>query len=297
MGIPIVSEILTGIQFVINFFMDKAPKPLKIIMFLMLLLLFGALIPFMLHSFGIHCTHEGDVVKTNTLSVFTNLKLAMIDPDADYNTSSYNPEPISLLGVGESCYSAICMADDGLWRRESADECINKTIIYPFVTTQFDWTKCVTCDGDENYTFIHTTGLDSSKGTLCFGDANRIEEDDMNWFQSWVCEPESRCMPPVNYYYEYDTGTFDCLDEDLCGGNLTEYIPLINEELKSANAKLLYSNNDNKNYKNFILFKCDKKLRPQMTIYGIPLFDYKVWLLLMVVSGMVFVMLRMKDHN
>ncbi len=40
-----------------------------------------------------------------------------------------------------------------------------------------------------------------------------------------------------------------------------------------------------------------KKLRPQMTIYGIPLFDYKVWLLLMVVSGMVFVMLRMKDHN
>lgn len=270
--------------------------------FLIMLLLFGAMIPFMLHLFGVHCNYDGEIVKTSPLALTSNLRIAFIDADEVYNKSSYLPESLSVAGVPvESCRKPVCYDNEtDAYYFESSSVCDNKTIIYPYLTTQASWSRCITCDGDINGT--HIVGYEGTAFTdvyLCFGDAHRIPEDEMNWYQSWSCDPDSRCIPPEHYYYEYDTGTYDCEDLDICGVNVTNdsIVPVIDEELKSVGAELMYPNQEFKDYRSAILFKCDKSLKPQITLYGLPVFNYKVWLLIMVISILVTVMTRLKPYR
>jgi len=301
MGIPIIGEIWDGILFLIDFFFNKAPKPIQLAMFLLFLLLLGSLIPFTMHLFGIHCTSAGDVVKISPMKLTKNIKLAFLDKDDIYNVSEFQPDTIGFLPLdigGESCVKPICHDEDDFWFWQSTNECDNKTIIHPFLTKRFDWQKCVVCDGDENFSIIHSSySIAAERETLCFGDAYRIAEEDMNFVQRMFCDPESRCMPPLHYYYNYTTGKFTCLDLEYCAENVTNQtiIPRIDEELKEGDAELMYKDTK-KDYKKLLFFKCDKKCNPQLTIYGIPFLDYKMWLLIFVV-GVMFLFLRsIKKH-
>lgn len=301
MSIPILSDIIDGIKWIIDFAFNKAPRPVQIGLFLLILLLFASIIPFMFHIFGIHCNSESNAVKTPTLGFITNLKLAFIDKDEGYNFTEYQPDTISLLPYdlgGESCVKPICHYSEDIWYWQSSSNCDNKTIVYPFLTKNWNWQKCVVCNGSENYTIIRgDTTLAGEREYLCFGDAYRIPDRDMSWVQRAFCDPESRCIPPRNYYYEYDTGKYTCLNPEICGSNVTigNQTYLIDEELKEADAERLYKD-DVKTYDKAFYFKCDKELNPQLTFFGIPFLDYKIWLIIMVIAVMFIFLTNIKRH-
>jgi len=283
--------------------MDKAPRPVKIVMFLLFLLLFGAFIPFMLHTFGVHCNTDGEVVKTSSLDVLHNIQIAFIDPTEQTNITSFYPEKIGLDViedvVGTNCYFEVCHVEDNEFYTSGQDECDNKTLIYPFLDKKWSWERCITCDGDVNFSYIYRDFIGAvNRDYYCFGDAYAIDYDEMGWIQKLVCKPNSRCMPPEHYYYDYSSGLFTCQDLDICGVNATNnsITYRLDDYLKSAGAELMYGEESNNDYKRLLYFKCSKDANPNLTLYGIPIFDYKIWLVLMVIAGMFLFLRNIKRH-
>lgn len=299
MGLPILDEIFAGIRWIIDFFFNKIPRPVQYLLFLMFLLVFSVLISFSIHLFGVHCDHDGDVVRTSPLQIATNIRIAFQDPLEQTNTTSFQPENIGFLIPLESCKKPICHDYDEFFNWAVDSECDNKTTLNAYLTKQFDWGKCVVCLGDENYSVIQSSFGLSETETLCFGDAYRINRTDMNFVQRMFCDPDSRCMPPVSYYYDYSTGLYTCLPEyeDFCGINATqdEVVWTIDEELKEAGAEAIYSDTD-MDYRKAIYFKCDASRNPELTFFGIPFLDYKVWLLLFVLIVMFVFLAKIKKH-
>lgn len=275
--------------------MDKAPKPIKIIFFLLMLVGLVSMIPFFLHLFGFHCNTSSELVQTSPLKVITNLKLGFIGADEYINTSSYVPENLETLGLATtSCRKPVCISN-GNYYYQSNTQCDNKTIVYPYLTNRLSYSRCITCSGEINHTAIFGVAGFVDNVYLCHGDANRIDKDDMNWFQSWSCD-EDRCIPPNHYYYEYDTGTYDCLDNDICGLNASEIISLVDDLLENADGELLYKTSETKDYKSVVRLNCDKQLSPQLTFFGIPVFDYRIWLMLIIIYIMFMFLSHIKKH-
>lgn len=306
MGLPILNEIWSGIRWILDFFINKSPASVKIIFFLLMLLVFSAMIPFMLHLFGIHCTFEGEIVTTSPLSVITNVKLGLLDANEVYNRSSYVPDtigldvPVAELLPEESCRVEVChvtgMPSD-IWTYSATADCDNETTRWVFKDKDWDWSRCIICDGDSNFTVIEGN-IASESGYYCFGDAYPIPDDEKSWFQGWVCNPDQRCVPPKNYYFESDTGTFDCIDDYSCGQNLTgdDIIPLINQELENVDAELLYTETDGIDDRSAIMFACTDNNKPQITFFGIPIFDYRTWLILIVIYSMFIFLRNIRRH-
>lgn len=295
MGIPIIEDIFNGIKFVITFFMDKAPKPIKFLFFLLMLVGLVAMIPFVLHLFGFHCNTSSQIIQVSPLKVVTNVKLAFIGGDEFINTTSYVPENLKSFGIAtESCRKPVCYVD-GQYYYQSMDECDNQTIVYPYLTTLATWSRCSICDGDVNSTFVRGVIGTSDTNYLCHGDSYRINKSDMNWYQSWTCD-EDRCIPPNYYYYEFDTGTYDCLDLDVCGLNNTEIISVTDDILKEANGKLLDTISNKHDYRKTVTLKCDKNFSPQITFFGIPVFDYRIWLMLSIIFVLFMFLSNIKKH-
>ena len=288
MGLPIIDDIFSGVRWIIDTFLNKAPRPIQIIIFLMMLLVFVSIIPFFTHLVGIHCTSDLQPVKTSPLSVSNNLRLAFMDRDDLINATVLNPEELGALGGFTDCAYYICN-DSGILTQADSTFCDNLTKFYIYKTTAFDWSRCTNCDGTEFYTggFRFNLDLDQQGGYWCNGDIERKDRDDMNFYQKFSCDSESRCMPPINYYWEVDTGRYECNNLDECGVNLTEenITPLVDQILVDFDAELLYTDTD-LDFKKTVYIKCDGEASPHITVFGIPVFDYKIWLILYIIGGM-----------
>ena len=277
--------------------MDKAPKPLKIALFLVFLLLFTAIIPFMLHSFGIHCNSDGQTVKTSAFNVIDNIQIAFIDPNEQINTSSYEPSVQFAFGDSQfSCRQPSCHNREDFFWFYTMDECENETLIYPYVDDGGLLTDCIICDGDINFSYIEGKFGYAKRDYFCFGDAHRINRSDMGWLQKLLCKPTSVCMPPEHYYYDYSQGLYVCEDLDVCGLNNTIIEYTIDSALRDAGGEVLYTESNEKSYQRAMSFKCDKNGNANFTFFGIPIFDYKIWLVLIVISVMFIFLNKIKRH-
>lgn len=299
MAIPIISDIWEGILFLIGQFLDKAPKPLKFFLFMLFLVALVAIIPFFMHIIGYHCNTDLETVQTSPLKLATNIRVAFLDENDIINTSSFEPD---LIGIGiltiEACKRSICF-NNGEAYFSVEDECENETTLYPFALDSgaYDWVRCVECEGGIfNKTFIKGTFGASETKNLCFADAYARNESDMNWLQSAFCDPSDRCIPPEYYKYEYDTGTYDCIEPEICGLNNTKIISEVDDLLLNAGAQLVYTNSNEKSYENMVKVKCDAQLRPNITFFGIPVFDYKIWLMLGVIATLFIFLKNIKAH-
>ena len=293
--------VIDEIRWIITTFLDKAPKPLKFLLFLLFLVGLVSLIPFFLHLIGFHCNSDLDVVKTSSLKFATNIRIAFMDEDDIINTTSYLPEGITTEGaltyipvVGlitllptEACYRNVCV-NNGKFYYSVEDECENETILTPFAldSSTFDFARCVNCDSEWNKTFIRGTFGASETKNLCFDDVYAINDSEQGWVQRLVCDPADRCIPPNYYYFEYDTGLYTCNEPDVCGVNNTEIVSRADSLLEDAEGELLYKTDNDKAYTSAVRLKCDKAFRPQVTFFGIPAFDYRIWLML----GVIFIM-------
>lgn len=299
--------IIDEITWMIDKFIEPLPKPIKFGLFLVFLLILGVFITFMFHVFGVHCDSEGTVVRTDPFDIYSNVRIAFTDANAYFNESSYAPPPISIeIPVVEpltdvSCSIRVCHLptdDPDVWIYANDHACDNLTKRYIFLSKSAEFSRCVICQGDTNYTLI--TGslsfITSLTGYYCFGDAHPIPDDDKNWIQDWVCKPSQRCVPPEHYYYESDTGTYDCLEESYCGQNRSiEDIPHeIDVLLVDANAEVMYKS-EKKDYRKLVYFECDKENKLRFTFFGIPILDYRTWVLLAVIVVMFLFYHKIKN--
>jgi len=289
------------IRWIIDFFTDKFPKPLKYLFFLLLLVGIVSLIPFLLHLMGFHCNSDLNVVQTSPLKIISNIKLAFMGEGEIINTSSYIPDTLTsqsefvgLISIPiASCRYVICQ-NGSYFYWENENECDGASLMNPYNTVQATWSRCSTCSGDINETFIRGTFGASETTYLCFGDAQRINESDMSWYQKWVCD-EDRCIPPSHYYYEYDTGTYDCLDLDICGENYTTVLSTVDDTIDEAEGQLLYSENDDKNsIKRIAEIVCNEEMTPTLTFYSIPIFDYRIWVFLFIIIILAMFLFKLK---
>jgi len=293
MGIPILDELFSGIRWFIDFFLNKAPKPIKILIFLIFVLVFFSFIPVFLQMAGIHCTSGLKPVKVSPFKITQNFRLMMLDKDNVFNQSEFTPEGVGrILDIPTaSCVWDVCELD-GTYYWMSEEECENENAtekhLYQMAGSIFGYQfSCATCNGTFNETFFVRGSIGTSKTLtyVCDGDAYRIEQDDMNWYQKTTCDPNDRCMPPVGYYFKSDSGKYTCYDLNICGDNITTETvePAIDIELRDADAQLIYGDFGESDYRRLLTFKCDKELSPQLTIFGIPLFDYKIWVMLLLI--------------
>lgn len=286
MSIPIISDVLDGIKYIISFFVERAPRPVQFIFFMLMIIVAALLVPFMLHIFGIHCNSGGQVVSTSILAVGTNIQLAFMDAQEQYNNTNINPSTIS--PVLETCYRSICLGDDGIYHWSMEDACDNKTIVFPYKSRTWQYWQCTVCAGDINTTFIQGKLFASETLDLCFGNAFLINDSDKNWYQNTFCNEGAQCVPPVNYFYNYSRGTYDCAVPAICGVNVTlSYYP-VDEELLNAHGELMYQNVAKEDYRSFVMFQCDGERKPQITIYGIPIFDYRIWVIITLIVILIY---------
>jgi len=286
-AIPIISEIIGFIQ---GFF-QVLPKSLRYIFFLFILIGFAAFIPLFLHIIGIHCDGTKNVMRTSEFDFGNNLKIAFAG-DELYNSSNYVPEyTVGFLNLPESCVRKLINLN-GTTDYKLCSSGQSGCFYALRATRAFVWSsspKCVKCVNFSYLTIVDIVNLvpTSDSTYYCIGDAYTLNKTSCT----------DTCDIPIGYMFDGTTGTFKCIETSICGGNNATVTYSVDALLEQANAKRLYSSVANdKDYKSAIKIKCDGNLTPQLTVFGIPIFDYKLWLALIVLGALFFFLNKIKRH-
>jgi hypothetical protein len=266
-------------------FLQSIPKSVKYILFLVFILIILAILPFFLHIFGYHCNSEKQIIKTSIAEFNTNLKLATTSGEEFINLSEYNPST-SIISV--DCMYEINYTGSGDKYEECFSYSTNCIYVLRYSPKLFSTLgRCISCV-NRSYLYITSKAGTNLNGYYCLGDAYRLNESDMDegWFQD-TCN--SDCVMPEGYYYRSSTGTFVCSDFTVCGNATQTAKKVLDVLLDQADGKRYYPLvvND-KDYNSAVKLKCDNNYDPQITVFGVPLFDYRLWILLYMVGIMFF---------
>lgn len=300
MGIPVISEVFDGIRWIIDFFFHKAPRPLQIMMFLLMLLLFSNAIVGMLHLVGVHCNQDKQPVKTSFFDVATNLWIfydTTIKAKFDQPTISYSEAhpyikySFGALG-GTNCVFILT----------------NKTGEIQYCTEQNDTTckyyyreqpegvgiineGCVYCNySDLGWIYDATVPIvhKSHIGDICTADAYpKTNKSTSLWTSIFNCNID--CKIPVHYKFSFDTGQYECVDLDYCGVNKTKSTEYeFNEKLKQSGAELIYTDSETISSTKVVGLICNADFNPRVALLGVDIFDYQIWLLLIIIAAMLY---------
>ena len=312
MGIPIIDEVISTLRWAIDFFMTKVPTPLKFFVFLLLLVVFGSFFSILLHFVGVHCDTSNTAYKTSMFDAYSNYQIYTAKDDV-FNYSNYYPyeydERGGVLSTLTSCLITVCNAtsDGSYWDEGDVfhyphEACGNSNSYYLFSRgggKLFDWNfGCVECDDFYTNLLIKSSVGSSHEPNLCYNDAYKIDRDDMNTIQKTFCG-DIACVPPENFYWESDTGKFTCMDDSVCGDNAsTENLYVLDMLLESAGAEPLYVTSSNKNdYTRFVGISCDNDYNPNLTIASISVFDFKVWLMIMLIYILAMMLFYLRPQS
>lgn len=294
MGIPIISEVFDGLRWIIDFFINKTPRPVQIIFFLLFLFLFTQVITFTMHLVGLHCTTDKVVVKNEVIDITGNLNLIWIkshNVDFDENVTLEEMHPYRDIGFG-ICQRQYILTSEGCY-----DICDNITTDPNCNYYYSGGDECYSCNStniklcEDAGRFFGSELLGIGTGVpFCSGNATSI---DWSFFQKYF-RCNRRCEIPDGYTWSNEDGVYLCIDDDICGVNATSRpINRLDDALQKAGAVTLYTS-DRKTYRNLITFRCNNNLDVDMTFFGIPIFDYKLWLIIIVIAVMFIFLSKIK---
>ena len=289
-------DVFAGIQRSINWLLTTAPKPLLLILFLLFIVAFGSVFGFLLNTTGNFCDTAGNEYRTGTFSLLTNFQLMGNMPhsdeldsetlDADDYTSSTITECSFLYSSTEWKYTELGSKD------------------YENLTSRYYFQDdgCITCEHQVWAIPQGFLGGYKSREKICLDETvYPNEREERTFFAKQQCgKTLGRCAIPEGYYYESSTDTFVC-DDELCrnsNGSTNTIGQLWNLKLKESGAKIVPpSEHGDRDYRNAIRIECDNgDIKPALRVFGIEIFDYKLWVMLIILSALVWVMFKIKRH-
>ena len=269
--IPNIADIVNSAVGIIKTVFSTFPKPIRYVVFLLLLLLIGAVLHFSLSVFGIYCDSANNPVQLQS-SVFRNLDLI----DEIPNPEMVGKEAIELteLGFATTSKEVTYCSRKIMYGQIITDDLSITQISTP--TYFYDGRFCTDCE----IVTIDVTNPDGSvllkRHSMCVGDVFRKTKIN-NIFTRGICNTIA-CQPPPHYYYDQTLNLYVCEDETCSGITMGQ---TWDEKLQRAGATYLYPEGEltKKSYTSFVGITC-VDIRPTLTIYGIPIFNYQFWAVL-----------------
>jgi len=143
---------------------------------------------------------------------------------------------------------------------------------------------CTDCPREENETL--------NTYSNCIGDGNRLD-DYPYWTQKLECEM-MKCAPPIGHIYNYTADKFQCVETHCINQTLLEY----NNKIYSTRMSMPAYGGDFDNYTadNVVYFKCQEEnpTNIRLTFFGLDIFDYRIWLIGMLLGLIIFAYTRLK---
>lgn len=296
MGIPIIQEIFDGIRWLIDFFMNKIPRPLQILIFLLFLLVFGSLISFFLQIAGVHCNSSKEVVKVDTFDVGTNIAIIWEDTDrvfSEQNLTICDAHP-DKCGQEHDCYFYAEQLDSGYYT-----ECntTNSSVDCGYYLREGNCHNCTDteiCFADTVIDFLWLIPFCGNWHDVCSDDAY---PSDSNTITDLLTGCGSACYVPENYVWNFTTGVYECSNPTICGVNATAQAnPVVDQKLLRAGAERIYTTSStDRSYTSMIRLKCNANFKPRLTFFGIDLLSYQLWLFMIVIYVLVMLMFKLRN--
>jgi len=243
-------------------FLSTIPKPVLFIFFIMLLAVIGFMLNPVFNSFGIYCKSNEEVVKVPNSDLFSNIALMSKLPGYD-DIAGESIEPNRWVIDCKKFYN-------GSFRyiQTGCSECELDAIIYN-VLNEVD---------------------------LCVADAYELPKSEMSWYKRNIYCPLDSCKIPDNYYYEVDSGLYECSNPALCTDNSLSASR--DAKLDEVGGVPLYTSDvTDGDYRKVFMFSCSSKLRVEPTIAGIPFLNPAIWLILMLIIIILWVGISFKPKN
>ena len=282
----ILSDIREVLQWLLDQFMDKVPRPVKIIIFLLFILLLGSLISLFLQMIGIHCSSQNIPQAIDPFKVATNFNIIFASKDIikgdNISVCDIHPEKCgsnpatSPTKLGWDCFYFAKPLANGNYQP------CNDTNYSSSCRYFYREGRCFNCTEAE-ICLDPNGGFWCNRRNVCFGDARPLE-DGLSLACKW--RGVGSCDIPKGYVWNSTVGAFFCEDDTICGDNATDAATQVDFLLKRAGAVDLYDDKNTNSYKHIVGITCDSNLNPQLAFFGIPLFNFKIWVLLMVVVVM-----------
>ena len=274
------ADLVGAFQRAVSWFLDTVPRPIKLLMFLLFLLGFVSIFGFLLNSSGNFCDTNGNLYETGFFSLGTNLELLSSMP-------SYEDLNKVELGITETTFTIFSKCEtfivDGFYYENG-----EKIYIENGTRNYYDGGYCTDCE-----TRLIISNLTLASTESCITDGYTIPYEDKNWLKKYACGRQG-CEPPVNYYYSFEDDSYVCEDNDICG-NMT-IGQNWNDLLKSVGAKITPATTfTDRNYRNAVAVSCDVgDLQPQFKFFGIKVFDYKLWVGIYLLLGLIWIVYKIK---
>jgi hypothetical protein len=276
--IPVLSDLVDALKWLVDFFVNKVPKPILFLIFLLFITIVGLLVSGMMHLVGIHCTSAKEVVKTDTMDFFNNARVIFASQDLlsqpSYNLSDIYPKLSyddvifygklnSSLGLWVACGEndtgcTYHLKHGACYNCTYADKCIAKTL---FICGEY----IQICTGDA---YAWQRGSLQSKA-LCLFDYAPV---------------------PFNYAFNSTTGLYNCIASDYCGANATLIANTqLDDLLNSMGETAYYGTEATTHINRMVGIKCSG-VQPTISFFGLEVLNFKVWVLMTVIY-VLFIML------
>lgn len=292
-----LADILGGFQRVISWFIDVVPKPIKVLIFLLFILLLGSLFGFFLNSTGNWCDTAGNEYSTGVFSLFTNVDLLVNQPSNDeLNTEEIDPNDENFFdSTIVKCSRYFDTFDDYYLRYENGTKVLLQDDQYFF----HDTGRCTSCSEKVK---IWADGNSLLSEDYCLDDIIYPKSyDELSWLGKVTCGKFlGSCDIPEGYYYDRNLNLFIC-DDPLCqseNGSVSTIGERWNLLLREKGAKLkapsVYGDKD---YRNALSIECDAgDVSPKFRLFGIEVFSYKIWVFLFVLGALLWALFKIKGR-
>jgi len=246
-----------------------------------------ALMPFLLHLLGFHCDSGKNIRSTSVFDFLSNIQLSYINPTEIYNESNYRARNSLPLLPDLDCVHYLYETHNDFYNKCTEP---NASCFYGVEYEPNFWSnkpRCIDCADYGERTLLGLGG--SINVYLCKSNATRKIGLEDNWWTSWSCG--SSCIPPTGYMFSNITGNFVCINNSICGGTVinNNYKYKIDIKLDEMGAERLYPTAlSDKDYKSAVKLSCSNDFKPQITVFKIPIFDYKIWLFMFVLGFLIF---------
>ena len=285
-----ISGLFSGAGDVIKAAFDTIPKPIKFLFFLLILLFIGSLIHYSLSFFGIFCDSVDNPVNVG-FNIIQNINL--LDDIPQDNPNLVDLSSVLFVSGKKATDCSIRLTSGEIFYEE---ENITESITSP--EWFYDGTFCTECEEVEIYDWTPQSILvDIRPDTgICRGDVYRVENK--GWWKKFWCDTLKieYCQPPQHFYYDSSSNKYVCKSGDDCGILVEQdSAQFWDERLNEVGAIYLYPEGyiTRTSYEKLVGVACTD-FKPNITVYGIPIFDYKIWIMLMLAGILVWVLINIK---